>query len=333
MGSQFVDFNADGHTDYISATFDGSPYVSFGSKRGWTEPEHILDAKGQRLLISSIWDYDAEKHSDLGRSLPDEKSNGVRCISALAFDWDNDGDYDLLLGSYEEGRLYRQMNEGTNTEPKFTGQNIPVLAGGDAFALPAKMTTPTLVDWDSDGDMDLIAGTFGGSRENETSGAVYLSINTGSVGAPAFGPLQTLIAPHAQGGTEPSGPDIGLYPAVADLDGDGDLDLIVGAYSVWTPDPRELTAAETLRVTELEAQIAEFRATMAEVYQAIQAEVEAATEGTEGEEADEIADAIRDTYEKEQLALFDTYREASEELRELVPSGERSSFVWLYERL
>ena len=41
MGSQFVDFNTDGHLDYITATFDGSPHVSYGSAEGFGAPERI----------------------------------------------------------------------------------------------------------------------------------------------------------------------------------------------------------------------------------------------------------------------------------------------------
>ena len=105
MGSQFVDFNADGHLDYLTATFDGSPHISYGSAKGFGEPERLKDAGGQRILISSIWNYESKKHENLGRSMPDGSARSERCISALAFDWDDDGDYDLLLGSYENGHL------------------------------------------------------------------------------------------------------------------------------------------------------------------------------------------------------------------------------------
>ncbi len=200
MGSQFVDFNADGHLDYITATFDGSPHVSYGSAEGFGTPERIKDAQGQRLLISSIWNYETKKHEDLGRAMPDGKARSERCISALAFDWDGDGDYDLLLGSYKGGHLYRQMNEGTNKAPKFTGKNIVVMAGDVPFALAAKMTAPRLVDWDGDGDMDLLAGSFGNSWSPKgQGGGVSLARNNGSKGKPVFGALETILAPQAKG--------------------------------------------------------------------------------------------------------------------------------------
>ena len=100
MGSQFVDLNGDGHVDYLTATFDGSPHVALGDGTGFGEPARLTDAEGERVLISSIWDYDEKKHVDIGRALQTDDAPNERCISALAFDWDADGDFDLLLGSY-----------------------------------------------------------------------------------------------------------------------------------------------------------------------------------------------------------------------------------------
>ncbi len=336
MGSQFVDLNADGHLDYISATFDGSPHVSYGSEDGFTTPERIKDADGNRLLVSSFWNYEDEAHQDTGRSMPDGEATGERCISALAFDWDDDGDYDLLLGTYEGGHLYRQMNEGTRTEPKFTGMNIEVMAGEVPFALPAKMTTPKLVDWDRDGDMDLIAGTYSDSYSQEgTGGGIYLALNQGEVGDPDFGALTQLVSPMERGGSLPTRPDVGLYPTVVDHDGDGDLDLIVGGYSMWSPKGRELSAEEEARAEELKAKLKALEEESSDVFKKISSEIEAATStlDRESEEFEEKVDAI---YDKHSAAL-DANRKRStaarEELDELVPSPKRSSFVWLYERI
>ena len=46
MGSQFVDLNADGRLDYLSATFDGSPHVSWGGEAGFAEPWPAVAADG-----------------------------------------------------------------------------------------------------------------------------------------------------------------------------------------------------------------------------------------------------------------------------------------------
>ena len=327
MGSQFVDLNADGHLDYLSATFDGSPHISYGSDEGFAEPVRLKDANGERILISSFWNYEDEEHQDTGRSMADGKARDERCISALGFDWDADGDYDLLLGSYEEGHLYRQMNQGTKAKPAFTGQNIPVMAGGKPFSLPPHMTTPKLVDWDADGDLDIVAGTF--KSEDETlGGGVYLSLNEGQSGAPVFGAIQTLIAPVPAEGTEPLRPDTGLYPDPVDFDGDGDLDLIVGGYSAWTPPGRELTAEEKSRAAYLTKQIADVEQKQQLIWDTIAQEVI-----KEGEEDEEAVDAIYKKYRKEIDDLWDQSSAAKKERKALIPVPERSSFVWFYERL
>jgi hypothetical protein len=306
MGSQFVDFNEDGHNDYITATFDGSVWVSFGSEQGFGEPQFITDAEGQRLIICSYWDYDKETHLNDGRALPGGKANDVRCISAFAFDWDADGDYDLLLGSYEKGLLYRQMNEGSNQQPKFTGQNIAVTAGGVPISLLGKMTTARLVDWDGDGDQDLLVGSFDAETSEVQSapeietrgGSIYLALNQGTLGAPDFSALTPLIETASNGGSAPTGPNEGLY-----FDGDGDLDLVVGAYSIWTPIGKDLTIEE-------EQLVAELRQQQTENYEAFsQAEDDSSRQ-----------------------AAYKAIGKTSEALDALVPSPERNGFIWWYER-
>ncbi|MEZ5988893.1 MAG: VCBS repeat-containing protein [Planctomycetota bacterium] len=335
MGSQFVDLNGDGNLDYLTATFDGSPHVAWGSPEGFAEPERLKDAQGRRVVISYIWDYEKETHRSVGYAMPDGQPVEERCISALAFDWDGDGDHDLLLGSYENGHLYRQMNEGSDASPAYSGKNIPVLAGGKPWALPARMTAPRLVDWDGDGDMDLIAGTFGGHYGDGSSGGVYLSRNLGKPGAPEFGPLETLIAPGRMGATAPTRPDEGLYVDAADVDGDGDLDLVVGGYSTWTPPPRELTAEEKVEAAALRAQLSEINHRRMQVSQRYSKAYEAAMKDqdpTSKETRAKVAEATASVRE-ELLAVGKEYTEVKKKLDAIVPSAQRQSFVWLYERL
>lgn len=78
---------------------------------------------------------------------------------------------------------------------------------------------PVLVDIDADGDLDLFSG---GHVNNYTSGIYFFQENIGTKESPLFGEIKE--NPFELSKTEGS-----FYPAFADLDDDGDLDLIASS--------------------------------------------------------------------------------------------------------
>ena len=236
MSPQFVDFNADGHTDIVAATFSGSPYVALGDGEGFHQPEQILDKEGERIVLNQFWNYDDKKWDDTSRCDPIDGARGKKghLTSAWAMDWDHDGDLDLLLGDYADGRLYLRMNEGDRQQPSFATHNVVVEAGGEPIKVD-KTATMRVIDWTGDGVDDLLLGSIGDSYGDGTGqgGGVFLYRGRGADGATAFeAPVALVETGPIGGGHEPTRPDAGLYMDAADHDGDGDLDLVVGGYSL-----------------------------------------------------------------------------------------------------
>ncbi len=189
-------------------------------------------------------------------------SNGNLAFPTVA-DIDNDGDVDIFVGSYAGNILYFE-NTGTVSSPHFnTPQENPFgLTPTNGFAAPC------FVDIDSDGDLDLFAGEYeGNTKYFENTGTITQAnfatpvmnpfgiIAVGYVGTPAFadldhdgdfdlfiGEMYGNIRYFANTGTpqspvfaSPINNPFGIvptnyycFPVFADMDHDGDLDLMIG---------------------------------------------------------------------------------------------------------
>jgi len=120
-------------------------------------------------------------------------------------DLDADGDQDLILGSIDQPPIYF-VNDGGANDPSFA-------PGADIFApvtsLDAEMGV--CVDLDADGDLDFVTGGYTG---------LHLFENVGDSAQPEFVEIDDFF----QDLDDYSNP----IPTLADLDADGDQDLLVG---------------------------------------------------------------------------------------------------------
>ncbi|MFN0088287.1 MAG: FG-GAP repeat domain-containing protein [Blastocatellia bacterium] len=132
-------------------------------------------------------------------------------------DFDGDGDLDLLCGEFLDGFTYFE-NRGTRAAPKYAAGRRLKNAAGNPLVMDLQMITPTAIDWDRDGDLDLIVG--------DEDGRVALIENTGRLGgdrAPVF-----LSPRYFQQKADEVKFGALATPVGFDWDGDGDTDIVSG---------------------------------------------------------------------------------------------------------
>lgn len=133
-------------------------------------------------------------------------------------DFDGDGDLDLVCGEFLDGLSYFE-NTGSRRTPEFMSRGY-LMHGGAKITMHVQMITPTAIDWDKDGDADLVVG--------DEDGRVALWENTGRVEnhQPKFQPptyFQQRSRDLKFGAL--------VTPVAFDWDNDGDHDLVCGNTS------------------------------------------------------------------------------------------------------
>jgi hypothetical protein len=259
--SRFTDLDQDGDLDLLAEwPFSYLRYFRNDGSRGrpaYTAlPDTLRDSDGvaifaDRQNIPQLGDVDCNGRADLliGRvsgvilryelaeraggppvfQVVDTAWQGLRILTGQGsmhgantmalFDADDDGDLDLIWGDFFEAGLLWFRNLGScaapvlSHEPSRFPPGDPVITSG--------YNAPAFGDLDGDGRPDLVVGVLGGAYDpNRTSVANLHFFSRGEDGR--FLRRTAQLLPVLDVGSE-------SVPALADLDGDGDLDLLLGS--------------------------------------------------------------------------------------------------------
>jgi hypothetical protein len=139
-------------------------------------------------------------------------------------DWDGDGHLDLVVGNFA-GTFYWFKGLGKG---KFHPKPELIKAGDAPLRIKGAHSDPFVIDLDGDGSLDLVSGS--------SDGGIYWARNKAPRGKmPVLEPFRALIKPgppvkHGQPLRESdiTGPTHATRVWVADVNGDGKLDLLVG---------------------------------------------------------------------------------------------------------
>lgn len=162
------------------------------------------------------------------------------CTRPFAVDWDGDGKLDLVVGNFS-GTFYWFKGQGKG---KFLPKPELIKAGGSPLRIKGAHSDPFVIDLDGDGALDLVSG----SRD----GGVYWAQNKAGKGQiPNLEPFRPLIkpGPPVQRGqplreSDLTGPTSATRVWVADVNGDGKLDLLVGDCVTLVSPVKGLSDAE-----------------------------------------------------------------------------------------
>jgi len=222
----------------VQALPDGSTTLAFGDLDGDGDFDMLVGQYDVENYGGSYFAYLENIGTPTAPAFAAPQSNplgltfdgGVNSTVPYLADLDDDGDLDLLVGTYSYDTdvvsIYYFPNIGTAQNPAFGEPQLNPF--GLQPDLESYVFLPVVADFDNDGDLDIVAGGayeyFG--YDNYLTALDYYE-NTGTAASPTFAAPQRNafgLAPQVNG-------DSGVIPTAADLDDDGDVDVLTFGYT------------------------------------------------------------------------------------------------------
>jgi FG-GAP-like repeat len=291
-----VDIDGDGRRDILSGSYSrmtndmaGLFQVLYGKTDGTFRKAEVLKGTDGEPLIIPV-------HSKPGKG--EDWINNI-CTWPFAADWDRDGHLDLVVGTFP-GKLYLFRGQGSG---KFLPKPEEMKAGDQPLIIEGHHGDPFVIDWDNDGDLDILSGSSEG-------GVQWAENRAGPGKPPRLEPFRKLIehGPRVDYGSilrdaDIKGPLTNTRIWVDDVNGDGKLDILVGDMVPL------ISPADGLSEAEFKKRGDEWT--------------------KERERTSEKMQAAKDDKErtKAQQRIQELYQERTKFMKE-----ERTGFIWLYLR-
>jgi L-ascorbate metabolism protein UlaG (beta-lactamase superfamily) len=223
-----ADIDNDGDIDVLSASTldnkiawyenDGASDPSFTARTittsangAWSVYAADIDNDGDIDVVSASYSddkiawYESDGASDPSFTARTITTSADGAISVYAADVDNDGDIDVVSASYSDDKIAWYESNGAS-DPSFTARTITTSADGPRSVYAA--------DIDSDGDIDVLSATYSDNK------IAWYENGLSAFGDPTFGSANITTSADAAAS---------VY--AADIDNDGDLDVVSASYS------------------------------------------------------------------------------------------------------